>query len=164
MIQAPAPRVLLGPQRPVVNLGDALGTAGVDEGPVAVISAGWQEAEGDIADVQEACGLPLEDLRLYQRAESLFTEEPAIAEAYRMRQDRLIEQQRLYRLRLRPLAQATRAVWRSEGFPFYEAIARPSDAPQRTLFVLVPLATTAVGGVASNLLFGSAREIEPPLP
>ena len=113
----PAPRVLLGPQRPVVNLGDAVRAAGVSEGPVAVISAGWQEAEGDLADVQEAVGLPLEDLFLYQRAESLMATEPAMAEAYRLRQDRLIEQQRLYRLRLKPLAQAARAVWRCEGDP-----------------------------------------------
>ncbi len=45
------------------------------------------------------------------------------------------------------------AVWRGEGFPFYEALARPTDRPHRTLFVLVPLATTAVGGVLANLLF-----------
>lgn len=46
------------------------------------------------------------------------------------------------------------AVARGEGHPLYEALARPSDAPHRSLFVLVPLATTALGGVLSNLLFG----------
>lgn len=45
------------------------------------------------------------------------------------------------------------AVWRGDGFPFYEALARPSDAPRRTLFILIPLATTAAGGVVSNLFF-----------
>jgi phytol kinase len=45
------------------------------------------------------------------------------------------------------------AVVRGDGFPLYEALARPSDAPHRSLFVLIPLATTAVGGVISNLLF-----------
>lgn len=45
------------------------------------------------------------------------------------------------------------AVVRGSGFPFYEAMARPSDAPHRTLFILIPLATTALGGVLSNLLF-----------
>lgn len=44
------------------------------------------------------------------------------------------------------------AVWRGAGHAFYEALARPTDAPRRTLFVLVPLLTTAVGGVLSNLL------------
>ena len=45
------------------------------------------------------------------------------------------------------------ATARGDGFPFYEAMARPSDAPHRTLFVLVPLLTTALGGVVDNLLF-----------
>lgn len=45
------------------------------------------------------------------------------------------------------------AAWRGDGDPFYEAIARPSDAPCRTLFVVVPLVTTALGGGLSNLLF-----------
>ena len=45
------------------------------------------------------------------------------------------------------------AVWRGDGFAFYEALARPSDAPRRTLFILVPLLTTALGGVLANLLF-----------
>ncbi len=44
------------------------------------------------------------------------------------------------------------AVWRGDGFPFYEAMARPTDAPHRTLFVLVPLATTVAGGVLANLI------------
>lgn len=44
-------------------------------------------------------------------------------------------------------------VWRGEGFAFYEALARPSDAPRRTLFILVPLVTTALGGVLANVLF-----------
>ena len=37
--------------------------------------------------------------------------------------------------------------------PLYEALARPSDAPHGTLFILVPLLTTAAGGGLSNLLF-----------
>lgn len=45
------------------------------------------------------------------------------------------------------------AIWRGDGFPLYEAMARPSDAPRRTLFIVIPLVTTALGGVVSNLLF-----------
>ncbi|NKB88586.1 MAG: hypothetical protein GKS06_10230 [Acidobacteria bacterium] len=45
------------------------------------------------------------------------------------------------------------AVWRGDGFSFYEAMARDTDRPHRSMFILVPLATTAVGGLASNLLF-----------
>jgi len=47
------------------------------------------------------------------------------------------------------------AVLRGVGFPFYEALARPADAPRQTLFILVPLATTALGGLLANLLFGA---------
>lgn len=46
------------------------------------------------------------------------------------------------------------ALARGEGDPLYEALARESDHPHRSLFVLVPLATTAVGGLASALLVG----------
>jgi phytol kinase len=45
------------------------------------------------------------------------------------------------------------AVYRGDGFPLYEALARPSDAPHRTLFILVPLMTTAAGGILGNLMF-----------
>jgi phytol kinase len=45
------------------------------------------------------------------------------------------------------------AVARGAGNPFYEALARDTDAPHRTLFILIPLATTALGGVVANALF-----------
>jgi phytol kinase len=45
------------------------------------------------------------------------------------------------------------ATVRGDGCGFYEALARKSDAPHRTLFILVPLFTTACGGVMTNLLF-----------
>ncbi len=48
------------------------------------------------------------------------------------------------------------AVVRGDGFPFYEALARPADAPRRTLFIMVPLLTTALGGLLANLFFGAA--------
>lgn len=46
------------------------------------------------------------------------------------------------------------ACWKGDDFPFYEAMARLTDAPHRTLFIIVPLITTALGGVVSNLFFG----------
>jgi phytol kinase len=45
------------------------------------------------------------------------------------------------------------AVLIGEGFVFYEALARETDRPHRSLFVLVPLGTTALGGVLINLFF-----------
>lgn len=45
------------------------------------------------------------------------------------------------------------AIYRGDSFPLYEALARPSDRPRRTLFIVIPLMTTALGGVLANLLF-----------
>jgi len=44
-------------------------------------------------------------------------------------------------------------VRRGDGFAPYEALARPTDAPRRGLFIVVPLCMTALGGVLANLLF-----------
>ncbi|MGH7483269.1 MAG: hypothetical protein ACRELV_14040, partial [Longimicrobiales bacterium] len=51
------------------------------------------------------------------------------------------------------------AVARADASPLYRALARPTDAPHRTLFILVPLATTALGGLTSNLLFPQTAAI-----
>jgi len=113
----PAIRLLLGPQRPVSNLRRAIDSLSLEEGPVACISAGWQEAEGDTDEVQELIGRPLHDLNLYARTEDLFQAQPGLHDAYRSRQDQLKEQQRLYRLRLRHLMNAARQVLGSDGDP-----------------------------------------------
>lgn len=44
------------------------------------------------------------------------------------------------------------AAWRGDGHALFEALARPTDAPRRALFVIVPLVTTAFGGLLSTLL------------
>jgi phytol kinase len=44
------------------------------------------------------------------------------------------------------------AVARGAGDAFYEALARPADAPRRTLFIIVPLVTTALGGILANVI------------
>ena len=108
-------RLLLGPQRPEVDLGKAMKNSGFGEEPIAVISAGWQEAEGDIAEIGRTVDNPLSDLPIYKRAEVLFSADTALQESHRNRQDLLKEQQRLYRLRLRRHAVATRELLRASG-------------------------------------------------
>ena len=110
-------RLLLGPQRPVINLGVAVKKAGIPQGPMAVISAGWQEAEGDIVDIFAQVQRPLHDLGIYQKAEQLTAAYPKFAQAYRQRQDNLKDLQRLYRLRCKQLMIATRATLRAEANP-----------------------------------------------
>ena len=109
------PRLLLGPQRPTRNLDRAVESLDLADGPIAVISAGWQEAEGDIDDVEELVGRPLADLHLYRRAETLLQGDERLRDAYRARQDQLMEPQRLYRLRLKQLAVAARQVLAADG-------------------------------------------------
>src|SRR5690554_7602981 len=107
-------RLLLGPQRPVTNLGVAVEKAGIPRGPMAVISAGWQEAEGDIDDIFEQVQRPLHDLGIYQKAEQLTATYPKFAHAYHERQEHLKDLQRLYRLRCKQLMIAARSILRAE--------------------------------------------------
>ena len=107
---------LLGPQRPTVNLDVPFRT--LDEQQfVAVVSAGWQQAEGDIEDIHAMVKRPLVDLELYQRAEDVLAKEACLRESYRERQDQLQELQRLYRIRLRQSMRAARRLLRAEGDP-----------------------------------------------
>src|SRR5215510_1548000 len=46
------------------------------------------------------------------------------------------------------------ALLRGVGHPLYEAIARESDRPHRTYYIVVPYLATLIGGIASNLFFG----------
>ena len=84
---------------------------------MAIISAGWQEAEGDIDDIFEQVQRPLHDLGLYQKAEQLTATYPRFVQAYRARQDDLKDLQRLYRLRCKQLMIATRATLQAEASP-----------------------------------------------
>src|SRR6185295_13287289 len=45
------------------------------------------------------------------------------------------------------------AIARGTGDAAYESLARESDAPHRTLYVVIPWFATALGGVLANLLF-----------
>ena len=55
-------QILLGPQNPAPNLKQAIDRINAD-GPVVVISAGWRDSEGEIDELQEIAGRPLEFLR-----------------------------------------------------------------------------------------------------
>ncbi|MDX1570288.1 MAG: Type 1 glutamine amidotransferase-like domain-containing protein, partial [Xanthomonadales bacterium] len=117
MSERPPFRILLGPQRPSSNLAQLIGETGIPEGTLAVISAGWQEAEGDLAEIAELIDRPLVDLRLYQRAEGVFEANPALWKAYRERQDGLVQLQGLYRTRLKHLSAAARQLLRADEDP-----------------------------------------------
>ena len=108
-------RVLLGPQSPKHNIAAAMAEVKWPDGPFATITAGFQEAEGDTAELQEVVGRSLEDLRLYHRTEDVFRADKPLADALRARQESLIEQQRSYRKRLKNVAIAARQMLRAKG-------------------------------------------------
>ena len=86
-------------------------------GPIVVITAGWRDSEGEIDELREESGYPLEDLMLYRRAEEIFAQEPAIRALQHERQDKLIELQKLYRIRLSPTISAARKLMNTRADP-----------------------------------------------
>lgn len=116
-VSAAVKRLILGPQRPALTLDGAMQAAGLDDGPVAVVTAGWQEAEGDIDPIRKVLSQPIHDVGLYRLSRQLFQAEPELHNRYRQRQDRLAEQQALYRQRLRQHAIAVRRTLKASGTP-----------------------------------------------
>lgn len=116
-IRAAMPAIcLLGPQRLRPTVSTAMDRAGV-EGPVAVVTAGWQEREEEVEELTAHLELPVVDLELYRRAEEVFFADGELFAAYRRRQERLRELQGLYRLRLRHFLAAARSLLSRKGDP-----------------------------------------------
>lgn len=107
---------LLGPQRPRPALRAVLDDFDVD-GPVALISCGWQEREAEDEDLQHHAGRSVVNLRLFARSEKIFERDPEIFRRMIERQDRLRELQLLYRRRLAHALEAARELLRGEGSP-----------------------------------------------
>lgn len=111
--------VLLGPQRPKPQAGAVLRALGVD-GPVATITAGWQEWESDDEALRGALGLETVPLHLYARAERVWAADPELRAAHRQVQDDLRAVRELY---ARQLARA--------GDTWIELL--EADGPERIL-------------------------------
>lgn len=91
--------VLLGPQQLKQSLSAAVEALGVD-GPIAIVTAGWQEREDQDEELPAQFGRSLVNLRLYERGEQVFAEDREYARAHRARQDQLRQIQEFYKLRL----------------------------------------------------------------
>jgi hypothetical protein len=102
------PITLLGPQHAQPTVGRVLRDLGV-RGPVAVVTAGWQERESD-AGVFPDLGVPSINLALHARADEVFARDPEFAAAYKARQARLKTMQDFYRVRLDHAALAAHAI------------------------------------------------------
>ena len=101
--------ILLGPQRLRPTLATVVGDQRI-RGPIAAVTAGWQEREDEDHELRDHLGGRTENLRLYHRTETVFGEDPELFTAYRTRQDRLKELRELYRLRLSYAMEAARTL------------------------------------------------------
>ncbi|MFT3712017.1 MAG: hypothetical protein QM817_30615 [Archangium sp.] len=90
---------LLGPQQLKQSLGAVVRALG-KEGPIALVTAGWQEREDQDEDLAAQFERPIINLRLYERGEQVFAADPEYARAHRARQDQLRQIQEFYKLRL----------------------------------------------------------------
>ncbi len=109
--------VLLGPQRDEPTVAAALERAGSGRN-LAVITAGWQEREGELESLYAHLGdVEMSDLRLYERTEEVFRQDRELLVAWRQRQDWLKEMQRIYRIRLRHAMAAERELNARDGVP-----------------------------------------------
>lgn len=108
--------VLLGPQRHHPTLHEAVERVGV-QGPIAAVTAGWEEREDEIDELSQHLRRPVVNLRLYARSEQVFERDPELLAAYQRRRVLLREQRSIYRLRLRHLLSTLRSLYRRERPP-----------------------------------------------
>jgi len=97
--ERPARIVLLGPQREQRDAGAVVAGLG-EAGPVALITAGWQEWEEDDAGVRTTLGPGAFNLRLWGRAERVWRDDPELATGHHALQDAVRLLRRAYNVRL----------------------------------------------------------------
>ncbi len=102
---------LLGPQRHTPFVKDALDQDGI-EGPLAVITGGWEEREDELEILDQHVARKTVNLRLFHRLERVLRRDPHLAKALVDRNDRLRVAQTLYRRRLGPGLEAVRTLHR----------------------------------------------------
>ncbi len=107
--ETPTPPItLLGSQHAQPTVARVLRDLGI-RGPVAVVTAGWQEREADTSVLPEL-DVPSVNLTLHARADEVFARDAEFAAAYKARQSRLKTMQDFYRVRLDHAALAAHAI------------------------------------------------------
>lgn len=97
--------VLLGPQATRPTLGEVVDDLGV-AGSIAVITAGWQEWESELDGVRGQLGDRIVPLRLYERADAAWRDDPELRDAHRAMQADLRQIRELYSRQLDRAADA----------------------------------------------------------
>jgi hypothetical protein len=108
--------VLLGPQRLERTLSAALADLGVDPAaPVAAVTAGWREREGETGPMEEHLARPVHNLALYARSEDAVERDLELSLWYRERLGTVLQTHDLYKVRLGAAMQAARELLGREG-------------------------------------------------
>jgi hypothetical protein len=107
---------LLGPQFRTPNLRGVLAELGL-QGPFVSISAGWQEREGELDELRAYVDAEVHDLRIYERSERVFEQDPALRREHRQRQSDLREMRELYQLQLTHAKDAARELFERDDSP-----------------------------------------------
>lgn len=105
---------LLGPQRLEPTLIGEVRRLGI-EGPIAAVTAGWQEREDEIEELSEHLCCPVVNLQLHRRLDDVFAADQDLFLAHRARQDRLRALQQVYRFRLGFALEPARELLRRQG-------------------------------------------------
>lgn len=106
---------LLGPQYHAPSLGERFKELDLPDGPIAVVTAGWQEREGEDEELDTYLDGRSLDLELYRRADHVFRSDPEFREAHRETQRTLREVEGLYDLRLSFVVESVRRLLVAEG-------------------------------------------------
>jgi len=102
-----APLVLLGPQRLRPTLKEAVDALGVT-GRVATVTAGWEEREGEDAELDAHLAGRTLNLDLFPRAEEVFREDPEVYAAFVARREAMRALSDVHRPRLHGALQGAR--------------------------------------------------------
>jgi hypothetical protein len=105
---------LLGPQRFLTTAGTVVRGLGVD-GPVATITAGWEERESDDAELDSVMDGRSRNLRLFGRMMDVLERDADVAAAALALRDAVDDLAVLYSLRLQHALEAVYAVRRRQG-------------------------------------------------
>lgn len=109
--------ILLGPQRlvPIVRPAVEFLIGDGHAGPLAVVTAGWEEREAEDGELRDHVARQVVNLEVWRRVEHIFEADPELLQAMRNRHDTLRRVQELYRLRLSGLVAAAAALLRRIG-------------------------------------------------
>ncbi len=105
--------ILLGPQPKYGSLKTALAQLQL-QGPVALITAGWETDEHEDRELRQAIGIESINLNLFARTEQLFADDPELIQTLQARQDELRHLRNAYNDRLHHQLKAARQIIRRE--------------------------------------------------